>query len=394
MSRQTILFLASWYPTPQNKNHGIFIKNHAVALSKYIPVIVVYSYSSNTAKQTEILKNKQGDYEEWLLEYKKTSGVPVLSSIIKFFRFKSAYKKLLNELISNNVIIKGIQLNTIFPAAVVLPMFKKHFKVPFTIVEHWSGYLAEDGSYKTIFQKAITKKITRNASKIYYVSEKQKEAMLSHNLIGNYELLYNVVDTDVFFKIKKTEKKEPTFLHVSSLVEKEKNINGTLHVMQKLQAKNYKFQFIIVGGTTTNVNFYKEKAERLGLKNVFFVGEKTQQEVSKYMQNTEAFILFSNYEGMPVVALEALASGLPVFASNVGQLPNIINNDFGRLVPVNNESALEKYLEEFLNTNLKFDSDKMIEFIHTNASKEAVGKKLADYYTDVCSSIKFVNSTN
>jgi len=394
MSRQTILFLASWYPTPQNKNHGIFIKNHAVALSKYIPVIVVYAYSSNTAKQTEILKNKQGDYEEWLLEYKKTSGVPVLSSIIKFFRFKSAYKKLLNELISNNVIIKGIQLNTIFPAAVVLPMFKKHFKVPFTIVEHWSGYLAEDGSYKTIFQKAITKKITRNASKIYYVSEKQKEAMLSHNLIGNYELLYNVVDTDVFFKIKKTEKKEPTFLHVSSLVEKEKNINGTLHVMQKLQAKNYKFQFIIVGGTTTNVNFYKEKAERLGLKNVFFVGEKTQQEVSKYMQNTEAFILFSNYEGMPVVALEALASGLPVFASNVGQLPNIINNDFGRLVPVNNESALEKYLEEFLNTNLKFDSDKMIEFIHTNASKEAVGKKLADYYNDVCTSIKFVNSTN
>ena len=218
--------------------------------------------------------------------------------------------------------------------------------------------------------------------------------MLSHNLIGNYELLYNVVDTDVFFKIKKTEKKEPTFLHVSSLVEKEKNINGTLHVMQKLQAKNYKFQFIIVGGTTTNVNFYKEKAERLGLKNIFFVGEKTQQEVSRYMQNTDALILFSNYEGMPVVVLEALASGLPVFASNVGQLPNIINNDFGRLVPVNNESALEKYLEEFLNTNLKFDSDKMIEFIHTNASKEAVGKKLADYYTDVCSSIKFVNSTN
>jgi glycosyltransferase involved in cell wall biosynthesis len=394
MSRQAILFLASWYPTPQNKNHGIFIKNHAIALSKYIPVIVVYAYSSNTAKQPEILKNKQGNYEEWLLEYKKTSAVPILSSVIKFFRFKSAYKKLLNELISNNVLIKGIQLNTIFPAAVILPMFKKHFKVPYTIVEHWSGYLAEDGSYKTIFQKAITKKITRNASKIYYVSEKQKEAMLSHNLIGNYELLYNVVDTDVFFKIKKTEKKEPTFLHVSSLVEKEKNINGTLHVMQKLQAKNYKFQFIIVGGTTTNVNFYKEKAERLGLKNIFFVGEKTQQEVSRYMQNTDALILFSNYEGMPVVVLEALASGLPVFASNVGQLPNIINNDFGRLVPVNNESALEKYLEEFLNTNLKFDSDKMIEFIHTNASKEAVGKKLADYYTDVCSSIKFVNSTN
>lgn len=394
MSRQTILFLASWYPTPQNKNHGIFIKNHAIALSKFMPVIVVYAYSSNTAKQQIILKNKQGDYEEWLLEYKKTSGVPVFSSVIKFFRFKSAYKKLLNELISNNILINNIQLNTIFPAAVILPMFKKHFKVPYTIVEHWSGYLTEDGSYKTFFQKAITKKITRNASKIFYVSEKQKEAMVSHNLIGNYELLYNAVDTDIFFKNKKTEKKEPTFLHVSSLVEKEKNINSTLRVMKKLQAKNYKFQFIIVGGTIANVNFYKDESERIGLKNIFFVGEKTQQEVSEYMQNADALILFSNYEGMPVVVLEALATGLPVFASNVGQLPNIINNDFGRLVPVNNESALEKYLEEFLNNNLKFDSDKMTEFINTNASKEAVGKKLADYYTEVCSSMKFVNSTN
>ena len=66
--QKPILFLASWYPTPQNINHGIFIKNHALALSKYMPIIVVYAYSSSEAKQTKITKNKQGNFEEWILE--------------------------------------------------------------------------------------------------------------------------------------------------------------------------------------------------------------------------------------------------------------------------------------------------------------------------------------
>ena len=177
--QKPILFLASWYPTPQNINHGIFIKNHALALSKYMPIIVVYAYSSSEAKQTKITKNKQGNFEEWILEYKKVDQtIPVLSSIIKYKRFKNAYATLLKELISNNISIKAIQLNTIFPAAISLHLFKDHFKVPHTIVEHWSGYLPEDGNYKGFLQTYFTEKAVATASKLFYVSEKQKNAML------------------------------------------------------------------------------------------------------------------------------------------------------------------------------------------------------------------------
>ena len=59
-NKQTILFLASWYPTPQNKNHGIFIKNHALALSNLMPVIVVYAYSTSATEDFRITKNRQG----------------------------------------------------------------------------------------------------------------------------------------------------------------------------------------------------------------------------------------------------------------------------------------------------------------------------------------------
>lgn len=394
-NQKPILFLASWYPTPQNNNHGIFIKNHALALSKFLPVIVVYAYSSNNANQTTIKKNKQGNFEEWILEYKKVgSTIPLISSLIKYKRFKKAYATLLNELKTNHISINAIQLNTVFPAAIVLPLFKNHFKVPHSIVEHWSGYLPEDGNYKGFLQTYFTEKAVASASKLFYVSEKQKNAMLDNGLNGDYELIYNVVNTSVFYENKNNKSQKPLLLHVSSLVEKEKNINGTLNVIQKLQKANYQFDFLIVGGQETTISKYKQKVNELGLTSVTFVGEKTQLEVATYMQQANALILFSNYEGMPVVVLEALATGLPVFASKVGQLPNLITDDLGKLVSVGDENEMTNYLADFLDGKIIFDSQKMIDFVSKNASQEIVGKKLADFYNAVCSSTNLVNSTN
>ena len=378
-NKQTILFLASWYPTPQNKNHGIFIRNHALSLSKYMPVIVVYAYSTSLTEDFRIFKNKQGNFEEWLLEFPK-STMPVFSFFIKFFRFKKAYKLLLQELIKEKVNVKAIQLNVIFPAALALSIFKDHFKVPYTIVEHWSGYLPEDNNYKSGIVKNATKKAIHSAKKIFYVSEKQKQAMLSHGLEGNYELLYNVVDTDLFKENTSNKCQRPLLLHVSSLVEREKNISGTLRVIQKLQKAAYDFDVLIVGGNEESVSYYKNEANNLKLKNIHFVGEKTPTEVATYMQQAHALLLFSNYEGMPVVVLEALASSLPVFVSKVGQLPDLITADLGILIDVKNESELEKQLALFLEGKLKFNSKKMVEFISKNASYEVVGKKLADLY--------------
>ncbi|MBA3681137.1 MAG: glycosyltransferase [Bacteroidetes bacterium] len=380
--KQTILFLASWYPTPQNKNHGIFIKNHALALSNFMPVIVVYAYSTNDAEDFKITKTKQGNLEEWLLEYPKSS-TPLISFFIKYLRFKKAHKLLLKELIKENIQVKAIQLNVIFPAALTLPLFKDHFKAPHTIVEHWSGYLPEDDNYKSGIVKNVTKKAVASAAKIFYVSEKQKQAMLSHGLKGNYELLYNVVDTNLFKENKSVKSQKPLLLHVSSLVEREKNISGTLRVSKKLQAAGNDFDLVIIGGEEELVSYYKKEATQLQLKNITFTGKKTQAEIAIYMQQAQALILFSNYEGMPVVVLEALATGLPVFATKVGQLPNMITNEFGKLVAVKDEATLEKELDLFLKGNTKFDSQKMIEFISQNASQEIVGKKLAGLYLGI-----------
>lgn len=382
--KPTILFLASWYPIPSNPNHGIFIKNHALALSQYNQVILVYAYSSSEKNKDQVIKNIiNKNFEEWIISYKKTIFFfPIISALIKIIKFKSSYKKLLNELILSNYSIKGIQLNTIFPAALVLPLFRKKFKVPYTIVEHWSGYLSEDGNYKGFLLKYITKKTISLAEKIFYVSEKQKLAMQENELIGNYKLLYNVVDTNIFFPNTQLKSKKPMLLHVSSLIEREKNIMGILRVLKKLQGTNHEIDFYFIGGTNELVNFYVDFSKKLGLNNIYFLGEKTPIEVADYMKRAHALILFSHFEGMPVVVLESLASGLPVFSSTVGQLPYLIKDSFGKLVTPGDEIKLTNLLTEFLKGHLNFNTDEMVEFINKNASYKVVGKYLNDCYTD------------
>lgn len=384
----TVLFLASWYPTPINKSHGIFIKNHALALSKFINVVIVYAYSNSQANSTKLYNNTiNQNFIEYIVEYKKVNScIPILSQLQKFLRLKNAYKLLLKTLIIHKINITAIQLNVIFPVALYFYIFKKYYKVKHTIIEHWSGYLPEDGNYKGLLITYFTRKAFINVSKIFYVSEKQKQAMQKHGLKGNYQLIYNVVNTTIFNYNKSLKTPSPMLLHVSTLDKEQKNILGTLNTLKNLQNLNYVFDFVFVGGDIDAKNYFEQKAKELNIKNILFVGHKTQQQIAELMQQAHALILFSNYENMPVVVLEALACGLPVFASNVGQLPCFINDDFGRLVDVGNEEQLTKQLQFFLDGKLNFNSKKMVEFILTHATYDIVGKQLADEYINLTNS--------
>lgn len=59
-------------------------------------------------------------------------------------------------------------------------------------------------------------------------------------------------------------------------------------------------------------------------KDVQFLGRKGQQELIKYYSAADALLLFSTHEGLPTVALEAMACGTPVVATKVGELPRLI----------------------------------------------------------------------
>jgi glycosyltransferase involved in cell wall biosynthesis len=72
-------------------------------------------------------------------------------------------------------------------------------------------------------------------------------------------------------------------------------------------------------------------------------------EVATWMAAADVVTLPSYMEGCPNVILEALACGRPVVATNVGGIPEIMNDECGQLVPPGDPGALAKALESVLN---------------------------------------------
>ena len=77
-----------------------------------------------------------------------------------------------------------------------------------------------------------------------------------------------------------------------------------------------------------------------------FLGQIPNEKVPQYMAAADVFVSSSLYEGFPNVVLEAMVAGLPVIASKVGGLPEIIKDgENGFLVePKNPELITEKVL--------------------------------------------------
>jgi glycosyltransferase involved in cell wall biosynthesis len=67
-----------------------------------------------------------------------------------------------------------------------------------------------------------------------------------------------------------------------------------------------------------------EQAERAGVGNLLFIGPVPNTQVVKYYQGADVFLIPSEEEGFPRKLLEAMASGLPVVAFDVGGVRDIL----------------------------------------------------------------------
>lgn len=123
---------------------------------------------------------------------------------------------------------------------------------------------------------------------------------------------------------------------VSRLVE-EKNIELLIEAFAKLHTRHTNTALIIVGYGHLG-SMLSEKAKSLGVsKAVLFAGK--QLNASEWMQKFDAFILASKTEGFGLVLLEAMRAGLPIIASDVDAIPEVLSNRGGLLF--NPESATE-----------------------------------------------------
>lgn len=146
----------------------------------------------------------------------------------------------------------------------------------------------------------------------------------------------------------------PTLLWIGRFSE-EKNVPLLLDIIKLILKKFPSAKLYLVGSGPQEEFLKKEVVKRSLDSHVIFTGKISPQRTYTYYAQSDVFVLPSHREGFGVVLIEAMATGVPVVASNVGAIPEIIDNkQTGFLAESNNaKDFAEKILLLLENEDLR-----------------------------------------
>lgn len=380
--RKKILFLSSWYPCDFNPTNGNFVQKHAESVHLNNDVVVLSVFSSLTDKKIRVDHSKSRGVNEIIVYYPKSNLflIGYLLNLISHMKaFQSGYriaKSLLGE-------IQLIHLNVIYPLGFWAYILKNFKRIPYVVTEHSTQYhLSSDrrhNSLKLLFARIVL----RNASYVLPVSNDLGNNLRKLANNAPYEVISNVVD-DTIFNIKETQgffgKKR--FIHISTVNDKHKNVSGIIRVLAELEKETKDFHLDIV--SDGNFTYLVEMVNKLKINDfVTFHSTKTTEEIAHMIQQSDALLLFSNYENFPCVIAEAMMCGIPVISTNVNGIPEHVNSESGILVDRGDAITLKKVLAEFISDKYFFDKNIIRNYALKNFSYQSVSLKFSAIYSKV-----------
>jgi N-acetyl-alpha-D-glucosaminyl L-malate synthase BshA len=257
---------------------------------------------------------------------------------------------------------------------------------PYVVTLHGSDVtlLGSDPAYELVNTMTVEK-----ADAITAVSEfMSDEARNSLGIERYIKFIPNFVDTEEFhpasYKVlDERSGRDIVVIHVSNF-RKVKRIEDLIYAMKIVTKQAPDSKLLLVGDGPERYNI-ESLVRELDLKeNVLLTGYRS--DVADLLRCADVLVLCSQTESAPLTVLEAMSSGVPVVATKVGGIPEIIkDSQNGYLVPVKNP---EEIAEKLVLLN---NSPENIRRLGKNARKSILEKfsidKVLNQYEEVYDSI-------
>lgn len=222
--------------------------------------------------------------------------------------------------------------------------------------------------YKASIVAKLTKLTTSSSDKprqisTYHAGETPTGKVWLYDFLDRYTSVISDHSLVVSDKIKEKLPSKSTLLnnfiaipeHLSPNVSDETQIeDSTYHAgfVGRLSHEKAPDRFVTLAQANPDHHFHlfgdgpeKQALESSNLKNLTFHGHQTN--MTNAWQTIDVLVIPSRYEGLPMAALEAMARGIPVIATNVGNLPQLVEHQTNGYI-AQSETQLQTCLIEWL----------------------------------------------
>lgn len=253
-----------------------------------------------------------------------------------------------------------------------LDVLHAHYAIPFGAAALLAKQIIRDRDLKVVLTlhgtditlvgnnasfKPVTKMTIENADAVTVVSRFLKEETIRQfDIQRELAIVYNFIDPE-------RHELEPcpcipqcnansqkTIMHISNF-RPVKRIRDVIAIFAKI-SKALDSRLILVGDGPDAL-VAREMGQELGiLDRIYFIG--IVDRVAPLLARADLFLLPSSTESFGLVALEAMSSGVPVIASDIGGIPEVIEHGrTGFLAPVGDVDAMSAYAIELLQNEKK-----------------------------------------
>ncbi|MCE3228435.1 MAG: glycosyl transferase group 1 [Bacteroidetes bacterium] len=195
----------------------------------------------------------------------------------------------------------------------------------------------------------------------------------------NRKVIPNIIPSEVFGKAERLsarkelnvpENADVVLFVANDVTNKRKGITELIDAINSMENENL---FICTVG-----NKIKEEGINKNISQFGFVN--SEQQMAKIYSAANVFVLPSHAENFPNTIIEALFSGLPVAASNVGGVPEQINSSNGVLFQKGNRNELKTSIQKILENKNNFSAEKIKEDAKKKYSKDLIVNKHIELY--------------
>ena len=387
-----ILHLLSWFPTPDDPTLGNFCVRMIDALPEECHSVILSVCDGKDMTKSFEVKEIEGAHHTHVQIYIRPPKVNAFRKLKMLRMYQYGLKYIKKRFFKPDL----IHLHVTYPLGQVALLWKKLLGYKYVLTEHWTIYQPQNKDVLVGRLKKKIIKIANNASVIMPVSLDLQRCMERHGVKNRFQVIYNLVNTDMFkprepfidsslrtsLRGNDMHGRKKQMLHISTLRDEAKNFSGILRTIERLRQQRDDFELHVIHDY--DAPEFKAFVKEHHLDDcVIFHGKKTSAEVAQAYQNADFFVLFSNFENLPCVIVEAFASGVPVLSTAVGGIAEILSPERGILIPSGDEDALLNGMNTLLDHCQEYDREAIRDYAIKTFAAQNIGQQIYAEYKKV-----------